>query len=1692
MRPHQTVRIAPAYGRLVHTRGSVRLQALAACILLVAAACAPTVPPPSAAAPSSAPLANASGAALRPAPEDCEDFDLVPCPRQVARLSVPLAGSSFSLTYASDRVPGRTITPSLAAAAIGLGGWSLDVLAGYDTSAAILVLGTGERRAVQASAVTLDGAAALAVPSVDGTQVFVFDVQGREKRSYDAITGTLLYRFAWDAAGLASVTERGGRMTRIRRDATGQPIEIVSARGYRMKLGTSGGWLAAVADPAGNITHITALPNGLVSALSDPTGATTTVVYDASGRLAELDGPNGVTAKYQRTDVDGGFTVAGTTGAGRTWSDTVRSDGTTVTRTHVDFSGLTTTVTVDGTTRTLTMPDGTVTSLELAGDPRWGLSAPLPVNVVSTTPAGRRQTATEAHATAVAAPTLDPSASTWTLTIAGAAWTIGYDPATRTTTLTDPDGRTRTTNLDAADRPIRVQISGYAPTAYHYDAHGRIDTVTVGDGASARVWHYADDRTTGDLVVTDPLGQATTIRADASGRISAVQAATGETVEGAYGSVGRLIGVTSPSGAASRTTYRGDGQLDTVTAPAGSGGPRYTTQGYDADGLVAQVGFVDGSVINVKRDAAGRISQVDAGAGPWSVGYDPASGVAATFRGPGATLQRTFDGSDLVSEAWTGPLATSVTRSLDPLGRDISDTVAGTPAIPYTYDAAGNLVGAGALKLTRDKATGLVTQEQIGSLTTAWRYDAFGAVVGQTVTSGTKPVYSLTLARDGLGRVTLRTEHVGTATHTRAFSYSALGRLTAVNDDGKTTTYAYDVNGNLTRETRPDGSTITATYDGRDALTRRGTTTYTYDSAGRLATETTPAGSTAYTYDRAGHLLAVSPSSGPKVEYVLDATGRRIGTKVGGELVGGFAYIDPLRPAAELDAGGGVTERFVYGLATSAPAYVVRDGKTLLVVTDDVGTPRLLVDSANGSLIGQLQTDALGRTTSDTDPGLLPFGFAGGLADPQTGLLHFGARDYDPAAGRWTAPDPLGIGGGDPNQYRYAAGDPVNRIDPAGLACDVFSVGLSGSAGWGGGVVSGGFGLAVGGTNLGVYAQQGAGLGTPGFGGVVTVSCLDEQPSGAPGTPLDKLGGEGASSDLSPGIFGFGGDASYSDGSKSLSGGHLSVGFQTPGASAQATGTQVLCLTCWDWLGDVDPGADGGDLVCSGDGCPPGPGATGANDEADGLDGPDSWGDPHLTTADAVHYDFMAVGEFTALRSDSGDLVVQVRQVPLEGSRSIAVNSAAAIGVAGDRLTFVTSAAGLVVRVNGQPFDASAPVTLPKGGVLTPEDQSFLVAWPDHTVARVMPYGSGLNVALQLAPGRVGTVHGLLGPDTRKPSTTIESKAGTLVDIPADGKLDYQKLYRTFGDSWRISAAESLFDYAPGESSATFTDPSFPDPNAPAIPADAAAAATALCTRVGLSGATLAGCAFDVATTGDAGFAVTDARSTLVGPQTLGEVAAGVPAQTVQGYAITVDGPEVGATIATVGAVARFTFSGTAGQKVYLAVSASTLPDDCGALRLVGPDNAQIGGGCIINGSGSIAGTVLPTTGTYAIVIDPGNGATGNIQLRLTSAIDQHTRIIVDGPTASATIGQSGASATFTFSGRAGQVVFLDIPSTTLPDDCGALSLHGPDNAQIGGGCIINGSGSIAGTVLPTTGTYSIVIDPGNGATGNIQLRLHT
>ncbi len=83
----------------------------------------------------------------------------------------------------------------------------------------------------------------------------------------------------------------------------------------------------------------------------------------------------------------------------------------------------------------------------------------------------------------------------------------------------------------------------------------------------------------------------------------------------------------------------------------------------------------------------------------------------------------------------------------------------------------------------------------------------------------------------------------------------------------------------------------------------------------------------------------------------------------------------------------------------------------------------------------RIDYDSFGNVIYDSNPSFtVSLGFAGGLYDSDTGLIRFGLRDYDPAVGSWTAKDPIDFAGGDVNLFNYVGNNPVNDIDPLGLA----------------------------------------------------------------------------------------------------------------------------------------------------------------------------------------------------------------------------------------------------------------------------------------------------------------------------------------------------------------------------------------------------------------------------------------------------------------------------------------------------------------------------------------------------------------------------------------------------------------------------------------------------------------------------------
>ena len=888
------------------------------------------------------------------------------------------------------------------------------------------------------------------IPEEDGATRYVFDLTGRHLRTEDARTGEVLLSFGYSPEGfVTSVTDAFGNVTTIEWDASGDPQAIVAPFGQRTDLTLdANGYLDTVTNPAAETVDLTHGPDGLLTGLTDPKLGPYVFQYDALGRLEKDQNPVGGFTQLARTalapsgNVESGFDVTKSSALGRTtvYRTEELTDGTT----RVSVTSPTGLVTAslqgaDGS-RITTTPDGTVATATQGPDPRFTMQAPRLESLTVSTPGGLTSTTNTSRAVTLVDPAGDPAepanvaSLTETVTVNGKTATSVRDFVGRTVTATTPEGRQSATSYDVFGRTTEVQAPGFAAVQYGYDTRGRLETVTQG----TRTTTYSYNALTGYLAsVTDPASRQVSFIYDAAGRVKTQTLPDSRQIAFSYDANGNLTSITPPGRPAHGFDYTADDRPETYTPPDIGLTERATTLSYNLDGQLDLVTRPDGQTIDPVYDtASGRLASVITPRGTTSYSYDPTSGNLSTVTDPtGGTISYGYDASLPTSVTWSGDVAGSVGFTYDNDFEIVARTVNGANAVSYGYDQDGLLTSAGTLTLTRDPASGFLTGTSLGSLTDTTTYDpTYGEMSSYTATDSGTELFSVDYTvRDDLGRIKQRVETLGGVTATYDYTYDLAGRLTDIDKDGTPQAhYDYDANSNRTGWTDPWG-TGTASYDDQDRLTDYNGTTYTYSSNGELESKTSGTQTVTYDYDVLGSLRQVILADGVTIDYVIDAAGRRVGKKVGGVLTQGFLYQDQLNPVAELDGTGAVVSTFVYASKPNVPDYLVKAGTIFRVISDHLGSVRLVVNTSDGTIAQRLDYDAFGRVMLDTNPGFQPFGFAGGLYDPQTGLVRFGARDYDPETGRWTSKDPVGFSGGDANLYGYVVNDPTNLSDSSGL-----------------------------------------------------------------------------------------------------------------------------------------------------------------------------------------------------------------------------------------------------------------------------------------------------------------------------------------------------------------------------------------------------------------------------------------------------------------------------------------------------------------------------------------------------------------------------------------------------------------------------------------------------------------------------------
>jgi len=369
--------------------------------------------------------------------------------------------------------------------------------------------------------------------------------------------------------------------------------------------------------------------------------------------------------------------------------------------------------------------------------------------------------------------------------------------------------------------------------------------------------------------------------------------------------------------------------------------------------------------------------------------------------------------------------------------------------VSFGYDGDGLLTRAAAVPagwvfdIHRADSTGLVDSTQVGAgagrVTSSAGYNAHGELAELHYSLAGVALFHQSIERNVLGQITRITESwQGGAPTVRAYGYNLAGRLDSVAVDGTVTqALEYDRdqpgNGNRTRFGPAVGDT--ASYDFQDRLQIYGTAAYAYTANGELARKVVAGtDTTRYSYDALGNLTGahLPGVAGDSLVYVIDGQNRRVAVKRNGITERQWLYANGIAPIAELDGAGALVNRYVYATLGHAPDLVLHADTAYRVVTDQLGSVRAVVRTTDGAIVQRTDYDAWGVITADAGGTFQSLGYAGGLTDRTTALVRFGARDYEPATGRWTAKDPIRFRGG-LNAYGYVGNAPMETIDPSGF-----------------------------------------------------------------------------------------------------------------------------------------------------------------------------------------------------------------------------------------------------------------------------------------------------------------------------------------------------------------------------------------------------------------------------------------------------------------------------------------------------------------------------------------------------------------------------------------------------------------------------------------------------------------------------------
>ncbi|KAM7393520.1 hypothetical protein PAMP_020384 [Pampus punctatissimus] len=891
------------------------------------------------------------------------------------------------------------------------------------------------------------GPSSYEVASPASQELYVFDTNGTHQFTMSLVTGDYKYNFSYsNEEDVTAVTDSSGNTLRIRRDTNRMPVRVVAPDNQViwLTIGTNGGLKSLTAQGQELVLFSYHGNSGLLATKSIQIGWTTFYDYDSEGRLTNVTFPTGVVTNLHG-DMSSGAVAVDIETSGR----------------DEDVS-ITTNLSSIDSFYTL-VQDQLRNSYQVGNDHSLRV---IYANGMDT------HYQTEPHILAGAA---NPTVARRNMTLPGengqnlVEWRFRKEQTRGKVIVFGRKLRVNGRNLLSVDydRSLRTEKI--------YDDHRKFLLKIIYDTQGhPTLWVPSSKLLTVNLTYSST-GQVTGLQRgpttekweyDSQGRIISRVFADGKTWSYTYldksmvlllhsqhqyifdyDSGDRLSAVTMPSVARhTMQTIRSIGYYRNIYTPPESNAS--VTVDYSEDGQLLRVAHLGtGRCILYKYRRQNKLAEILYDSTRVSFTYDETAGVLKTV--------------NLQSE---GFICTIRYRQIGPLvDRQIfrfSEDGMVNARFDYTYDNSFRVTSMQAVinetplpidLYQFDDISGKV--EQFGKFGVIY-YD-INQIISTAVMTYTKHfdqhgrikeiqyeifrslMYWITIQYDNMGRVTKREIKIGPFANTTkyGYEYDVDGQLQTVSLNEKMMwRYNYDLNGNLHLLNPGNSGRLTPLrYDLRDRITRLGDVQYRLDEDGFLRQR----GAEIFEYNSKGLLVRVySKAASWTIQYRYDGLGRRVASRnsLGQHLQ--FFYADlnyPTRITHVYNHSSSEITSFYYDLQGHVFAMEISSGEEFYIACDNTGTP-LAVFSNNGLLLKQVQYTAYGEVYFDSNPDfVLVIGFHGGLYDPLTRLLHFGDRDYDIPAGRWTTPDisTWTRVGKDPqpfNLYMFRGNNPISKI----------------------------------------------------------------------------------------------------------------------------------------------------------------------------------------------------------------------------------------------------------------------------------------------------------------------------------------------------------------------------------------------------------------------------------------------------------------------------------------------------------------------------------------------------------------------------------------------------------------------------------------------------------------------------------------